>query len=104
MSIANELQQQALVLANEKQRTVLDLEKKKADMEMKLHQIEAQLDMARLSHKRFPDYRPEIGTDYQCPRCWINNERRSTLVPIPSDNDTDTLRCRNCGIDFHIRP
>jgi hypothetical protein len=42
--------------------------------------------------------------DYQCPSCWIKNERHSDLKPvsqttIPSE---DHFKCRECGFYFAV--
>lgn len=78
------------------------LEPEKFRIEERLAEIEAVCNEARLAAKRFANYPVKLGVDYQCPRCWIINENRSTLRPIPSDTADDILRCNSCNEDFPI--
>lgn len=78
------------------------LEQQQAEVERRKAEINAQLEAARVSAKRLLNFRPCIGTDFQCPRCWIVNEVRSPLRPIPSDTSDDIMRCRVCEGDFTI--
>lgn len=77
-----------------------DLQKGTANAEAELVQIEkqraavmARLDLGRLAQKRLSEFRPEIGAQYQCPQCWIIDERRSALRPIPGTVREDMFRC-----------
>jgi transcription elongation factor Elf1 len=38
--------------------------------------------------------------DFQCPRCRIEDNTRSVLVPIPTARSNGILRCYFCGEDF----
>jgi transcription elongation factor Elf1 len=38
--------------------------------------------------------------DFQCPRCRIEDNTRSVLVPIPMASSDGILRCYFCGEDF----
>jgi hypothetical protein len=40
------------------------------------------LRIARIIPKRLAGFRAKIGTDHQCPRCWLQQEARSTLEPL----------------------
>ena len=102
MSIATELQQAALMLATDMQQRVHDFETEKLEIEMQLAQVQAHIDAAGSAHKRFSNYRPEIGPDYQCPSCWIKHERRATLRPVSSDSDADIMRCSECHEEVTI--
>jgi hypothetical protein len=51
-------------------------------LQPELHDIEAR---KKLAHERRKHFRPEIRGRFQCPLCWIRNETRSSLIPIPSD-------------------
>jgi DNA-directed RNA polymerase subunit RPC12/RpoP len=102
MSIENAIMQAGLELANDIQRRIAGLEKKKAELENELSINQAALDAAKFCHDHFADFQVKFGPNYQCPRCWINNESRSALRPIPSDTDTDILRCSNCQFEVLI--
>ena len=53
------------------------------DLDRQLTQKKKECDTARLAPKRLANYSVKLGADYQCPRCWIDNEARSALRPIP---------------------
>jgi hypothetical protein len=73
------------------------------DLEAQLRQLKAQLDGQLDAGKRLNAYQPKVGTDYLCPNCWIKDDQRSTLMPIPFVRaDEDILRCYTCGRDFGI--
>lgn len=42
-------------------------------------EIEAQLDAAKLAQKRLLNFRPSLGRNFQCPRCWVRDDVRSAL-------------------------
>jgi hypothetical protein len=58
--------------------------------------IEAKRRAAGLSSKRFANFEPEIDGYLQCPHCWIDNEARSRLNPIPGTAGEDIFRCDEC--------
>jgi hypothetical protein len=74
---------------------LLDIEKRKAE-------IEAKLDAARRAQQRLFDYHPRMGRYFQCPRCWIQNEVRATLSPVPGTGEEDIMRCQTCNADWVI--
>jgi hypothetical protein len=39
------------------------------------------------------NFKVKIGTDYQCPICWIDDERRLPLRPAYPDGRLGVLRC-----------
>jgi len=65
--------------------------------------IAARLD--EFAQKRVLSYRPRIGPDLQCPRCWVETEIRSTLGGVarplgtPSTS-SDILTCHTCDAHF----
>ena len=66
-------------------------------------EMEAECQAARLAPKRLLEYKFKIDTEYQCPHCWINYERRSALRPANSaSDDRDLMRCQTCGAEFVI--
>jgi hypothetical protein len=66
-------------------------------------EIEAECQTARFAPKRLLEYRLKIDTEYQCPHCWINYERRSALRPANStSDDRDLMRCQTCAAEFVI--
>lgn len=78
------------------------LEREQAGVEQRIAEIKAQLEAARVAQKRLLNYQPSIGTDFQCPRCWVVNEIRADVRPIPSQTSDDIMRCGTCGADIVI--
>jgi hypothetical protein len=102
MTTERELRQAAREIAAQAQAAVTRLEQETLDLKTRLAEKEAERDAARLAPKRLANYPVRLGTDYQCPRCWIEHEKRSPLRPIPSGDKNDILRCGICGEDFII--
>ena len=47
--------------------------------------------------KRLIHYRAQIGMEFYCPRCWIDQAKHSTLVLVSSDQrDRIVMQC-DCG-------
>jgi hypothetical protein len=65
--------------------------------------LKAEHDKASIGPKRLASFQVKIGPDYQCPRCWIEHERGSALLPIPSDGRHDIFRCSRCHYEISIR-
>ena len=81
------------------------LEQELLGIEQRKMAIEAELDIAHLAHKRLLNFRPILGADYQCPRCWIKREQRAALDPIGGGTGSeDYFRCSECHepITVHI--
>ena len=65
--------------------------------------IESQLHAANMATKRLLDFRPMIGADYQCPDCFIKNETRSAMRPIPAGpSGLDLFKCVTCEAVFEF--
>ena len=104
MSPEEALKRKAREIATEAQRRVSYLEQEALELKGRLAQKEAERDAARSAPKRLSNYDVSLGADYQCPRCWIEHERRSPLRPVPSDvGDIDIFRCRTCREEFEVR-
>jgi hypothetical protein len=102
MSIEIDLGQKALEVANNIQERTLALKRELVQIKTREMHIEAQLEQAHLAHQRLFNYRPTLGPDYQCPRCWIANEKSFPLKPIPSADSSDHFRCTGCQFEFSI--
>lgn len=103
MSIEIALAKEAEYAASNAQHRVAALELQLKEVERQKLEIEAKCQVASLAPKRLLKFQPKIGTEYQCPRCWISDERRSSLRPIPAIDDTDdTMVCRACGAEYLI--
>ena len=98
---ANELAEQATEDARSAERAMEKALKEHADAQTKL-------EVAQGAIRRVDSYRPKIGDDYQCPWCWIRENRLSILKSIehePGDSDTssDLFKCRECH-RVYVRP
>lgn len=104
MSVANLLIQEASrVSANARYRAE-GLQIEKRNLETRLSQIQAQLDAADFALDRLNSYRPIIGDDLQCFRCWMETGRQSVLSPIGGGTTKEDLyRCHTCGLDYSVR-
>lgn len=53
---------------------------------------------------RLTTYRPRMGNEQFCPRCWMKDGIRSTLRCVSGTDDYDVLRCNSntCGVDIII--
>ena len=91
VDLANAMHRQAPRLRDE-------LEKAKGHT----HAIEIELHAADLSIDRVNSFQPTFEGDLQCPRCWIKNEVRSIMRPIPGTADEDFFRCITCQFEISI--
>ena len=104
MSIEQELRRFAREIAARAEQQVAHLENEVLELQQRLAEKKAECDAARGAPKRLSNYDVSLGADYQCPRCWIEHERRSPLRPVPSDvGDIDIFRCRICREEFEVR-
>jgi hypothetical protein len=56
---------------------------------------------ANTARSRRATFQAKIGNDYLCPQCWIvEKERRSVLLPRPSETSDDIFVCRHCGYEI----
>jgi hypothetical protein len=69
-------------------------------LKMEEMDIEAKRRAASLSSKRFTSFEPEIDGHLQCPHCWIDEETRSRLNPIPGTAGEDIFRCDECHFEI----
>ena len=103
MPIAGELQRIAAELARTLKGRISELQRDLAEVEEKKRAIQEQLEAARLSTDRTLDFQPQIGADFQCPRCWIEHEKRCTLTRMGGGTRTeDFFHCRACGLQISI--
>jgi hypothetical protein len=63
-------------------------------------ELEAKLRAVNLSSTRLTNFEPEIEGHLQCPHCWIDNETRSRLNPMPGTAGEDMFRCDECHFEI----
>jgi hypothetical protein len=56
----------------------------------------------RLLEERLLKFPVQRGSDYLCPRCWIEKGGLSPLRKIPSQGDHDLLRCGLCEYELLV--
>ena len=56
----------------------------------------------RLLEERLLKFPVQRGSDYLCPRCWIEKGGLSPLRRIPSQGDDDFLRCGLCEYELLV--
>jgi DNA-directed RNA polymerase subunit RPC12/RpoP len=97
-----EIAQAALDIAQALQNNAARLREEYLVAEAHAASLKAEYDTARAAPKRLANFQVKIRTDYQCPRCWIENERRSALLPVPSDAHDELMKCRTCHYEIRI--
>jgi hypothetical protein len=60
--------------------------------------VEFELDAARSAILRAHAFRGRIGTNFQCPRCWIHHKATTVLTPIADTNDI--FVCSVCKAEY----
>jgi hypothetical protein len=91
-------------IAQRAQSRVLDLEREIFDLETVLAKKKAERDSASLAPQRLANFDVKLGTDYQCPSCWIERETRSSLRPTRNGTDTeDYVGCPKCHREFTLK-
>ena len=63
-------------------------------------EVEAKLRASILSSTRVAKFEAEIEGRLQCPHCWIDNETRSRLNPMPGTAGEDMFRCDECHFEI----
>ena len=83
------------------------LEAELAAIDQRVAEINAEIKDAKLARTRLLawvmlDFRAQIGADFQCPHCWVQNEARSTLEAVSGTEGEEILICRTCGSEYLI--
>jgi DNA-directed RNA polymerase subunit RPC12/RpoP len=103
MSIAGQVAQVAAALAQNAQGRMSRLQHELKEIETRKTEIEAQLKVIGLIPERVLNFKPRVGADFQCPRCWIEHENRSALIPMGGGTSSeDYFRCPDCSYEIAI--
>jgi hypothetical protein len=85
------------------------LEAKALKLRVKLHQIEAQkrevkaeYELMRRAPERLKKFDPVTPVAYQCPRCWLLNEKKSAMAKIAGAAPGQLFRCDACGYEIPV--
>ena len=104
MSFADQLYETAVRLAQYAQSNATALQQELVLIETRKRELVEQLQTASRAHERLLRFVAIRGTDFQCPRCWIDHEIRSDLQPTgKSTSNTDFFRCGRCDYEFPLR-
>jgi hypothetical protein len=103
MPIGTELRKIANEIADRMQQRGAQLQHEIENLETVLARKKAELDTTDRVHDRLADFAIQVGSDYQCPACWIERETRSSLTPLGGGTRSEeSFRCRACGRRFNI--
>ena len=103
MSVSGTLSELAAEIADNLQQSAVALEPEKLRIQTRLREIEAVGAAARLAHDRLANFQIKIGADYQCPGCWIEHERRSSLSAVGGGTATEEFfTCHVCHFGIAI--
>ena len=102
MSVRSHLEQLAIAEADSLKQYEARIEEELLELEDQKATLIARRDALRFGPQRLLNFEPAFGADLQCPRCWIYNEIRSTLTPIPGTDQKDLFRCPTCGLHVEI--
>ena len=66
-----------------------------------IHQKESQLDS--MSEKNIAEYQMLWDrSPNMCPLCYLFNNKKSDLLPLPERHHREHFKCRLCGKKFHV--
>ncbi|HWM47998.1 MAG TPA: hypothetical protein VNR11_13925 [Xanthobacteraceae bacterium] len=102
MSLAGQLKRMAGEIAEQAQQRVDELERQLVEIETRKATIEKERATALLAPQRVEGFPVKAGSDYLCPRCWVENGAISPLHPIASQTSDDVLRCRTCHLEVAV--
>ena len=105
MADANtELKQMAIQIANDLEGANLHLQQEIDEAELHIKQLKLQLESSRSARQRSLNFSPTLGRDFQCPDCWVSRNIKSSLMPIPSEDQSDKFVCNTCNEEFVFAP
>lgn len=94
-AMANEIAKQRETNLSRLQKELLEIEAKKLELERSIKSV-------RLARQRLHDYGAIFGSDFPCPRCWIDYEARNPMSSRPSDTRDDIWQCDHCGLTITV--
>lgn len=102
MGIADQFRNYAMDFAEAAIKRVANLDRRLAELEIERAKIEAERKSSGGALQRLANYPVKIGSDYACPRCWINKDTASPMHGVPSQTNNDLFRCQLCHLDLEI--
>jgi len=95
-----ELKALANQMSAREQAKLSQIEKRLTELEEEKALLEARRDLASTANQRALNFQPVLGSDYQCPACWIVDKERAALGPISGEPHKDFFRCSRCNEAF----
>ena len=102
MATVEQLQTVAREIARRAQFRLAMLDREEAKIDRRKAEIATEREDISDAAQRALDFRPAIGADYQCPRCWVDHRKQSILQPIASQTGNDLFRCEDCHLDLEF--
>lgn len=101
MYIGWELRRLASEIARSAWARISALREEDAAIDARKAEIREEYMKIRVAAKRAFNFRPQLGADLQCPRCWIDDERQATLLRIEDGAHSEyRFQCQTCGFDY----
>jgi hypothetical protein len=101
--IAIELNRMAQRLTGDLDTRLAALDEEEAELDARKAEIEIERNSINDGPTRAFNYRTQIGAYFQCPTCWITNEKHSVLLPFESKKPfEDLLRCQTCSLEVTV--
>ena len=98
MDTASAIRHAANGIAQAAQHRAIELKREIVALEEQLAEKNAALESSHRAHDRLLNFQQMAGHDYQCPRCWIEDDMHATLRPVPTDaGNAEQLACERCG-------
>jgi hypothetical protein len=95
MAAISQLKQIAIGVANHLQMRALDNADKAEG--------EAQTEKAKLAYNRAIGFQAKVHGNFQCPRCWVANEKQTVLTPIGGGANKDNFfQCDICELKVSL--
>ena len=102
MTIRDQILQAASEIAGRMQADLFDFDRQLFEAKKHVAKIERECVAARGAPERLSNFPIQLGSDYLCPRCWIEEGRRSPLNSVRSSTGEDLLRCGLCQFELLI--
>ena len=82
MPIKKDVLQSARDIAARLDKRATEIHEEYLGAKRKAEDLKAKFDMFNVAFDHLSNFKVSINGAYQCPRCWIERDRRSTLSPI----------------------
>src|SRR5581483_11602268 len=90
-------------IAQNAQSRLAALDQEEAELDARKAEIGAERKEISVAAQRAVEFRPQVGADFQCPRCWVDYERRARLLPVGGGTKAqDYFRRRTCGFEYTV--